>query len=101
MNHIGPSGLQWLLWIFYPDLTVGAISWRRFAPHPGSIELFPRQKFFFDISIKLLTRPSKLHSPNLRRIQQSEWPNAFLSHAGEPVLSSSQPSFRRDPVGIV
>jgi hypothetical protein len=32
---------------------------------------------------------------------QSQWPNALLGHADEALLSPSQPSFRRNPVGIV
>jgi hypothetical protein len=32
---------------------------------------------------------------------QSQWTSAFLLHAGEAVLSSSRPWFRRNPVGIV
>ena len=33
-SHVGPSGLNCLLGDWYPDLTVGAIAWRRFAPEP-------------------------------------------------------------------
>jgi hypothetical protein len=32
-NHVGPSGLIGLFGVSYPDLTVGAIKSRRFAPH--------------------------------------------------------------------
>jgi hypothetical protein len=32
---------------------------------------------------------------------QSQWPNALLVHAGEAVLSSSRPSFRRNPCGVL
>jgi hypothetical protein len=32
-NHVGPSGLDLLFENVYPDLTVGAIVWRRFAPY--------------------------------------------------------------------
>jgi len=32
MNHVGPSGLDSSIEP-YSDLTVGAITWRRFAPH--------------------------------------------------------------------
>lgn len=31
--HVGPSGLDLLNEDVNPDLTVGAIAWRRFAPH--------------------------------------------------------------------
>ena len=34
MNHVGPTGPQLLCRDFYPDLTVGAIASRRFAPYP-------------------------------------------------------------------
>ena len=33
MDHVGPSGLDPFIENVYPDLTVGAIAWRRFAPH--------------------------------------------------------------------